>query len=1288
MFAIGNQKLRWNRAGIDESEGRVSTEAASTRMKIARLDLKAFGPFTDEVLDLSAGQCGLHLIYGPNEAGKSSALRALHQLLYGILPRTTDAFEHSYGNLRVGGLLTNGEGSRLEIIRRKANKNDLRGADDESVVEPGTLAQYLGRLDREQFETMFGIDHATLVRGGREIVEGKGSLGQVLFAAGSGIADLKGVQEQLDKEAGVLFNPAAQAKNPIINARLSAWEMARKTVTAAQLPSAEWERHDKALAQAQKALAETENELSQARVEHARLERIHQAVPLVARLRANAAHTAELGPTPVLTENFGERRLAVVTQLTVADTAAQAAAEGMAKIDEQIAELGGGNRDGKLLGEAPVAGTPGRRQKVPAPYSAARQKTFVLVGASDDAYATRTAAPVLQQESPAARFDRLLARNEAIEQLAKDLGSYRKAQLDLRETIKPRLDQAETAARRLLKQLRPDLTLSDVETLRIARHQAVEIQNLGGKYEALHSQHRQATDHVASLVERLAAARDALAKLPPPRNADLLKSVLRRAANVSRVEEERAAASVELAALESQASALLARLPLWQGTLAALEQLAVPASETIDAHETRLAEAERVLARLNEELTGLENEQTRLDQQLDEDSRAGEPPSEAALAEARRRRDEGWRIIRSAWLDGDIDPAEVRLFTAGDGTTAELAGAFEGAVDLADKTADQLRRDADRVATRAAQFVRRQNCLDQTAKLAAQREAAVCDRDARLNEWQSLWRPLGIEPLTPREMRAWERKLQALLRQAEVIRRQQSAVDTFDTRIANCRRELNRALDVLGEPTTQSGETLAAQLERAQLLADAIDAAAASHARLTDEAAGLDRQLESERAKAAAAERELSSWKSRWSAAMAPLGLSADATPAQANEILAQLETLFRHLAEAEGLRERIDGIACEADQFAEETRLLLENLDRGDLLDGKTADQAADALLLEYRQATEDRGRLQTLRKQREGQARQLAESKRAAAEARAVLDALCREAGCDDPAHLPELEERSLRAKELQANERNLHEQLSLLSAGMPLNEFMDEVGRVDGDDLPDRLDRFGRRVSELETQRVASLNTITLETKALADMDAGSAAADAEEDAQGLAAQIAGDVETYVRLRLASAVLRAAIERYREKNQGPVLERASQLFAELTVGSFAGLRADYNEQGDAVLMGVRATDGRTVSVDGMSDGTADQLYLALRLASLENYLAEHEPAPLVVDDILINFDNRRSLATLRVLAELSRRTQVIFLTHHEHLVAMAREHFDEQTLFVHRLGRATAMEPLAGTARIFSR
>ena len=46
-------------------------------MKINLFKLLAYGPFTDKILDFSDGGFGLHVVYGPNEAGKSTALRAL-----------------------------------------------------------------------------------------------------------------------------------------------------------------------------------------------------------------------------------------------------------------------------------------------------------------------------------------------------------------------------------------------------------------------------------------------------------------------------------------------------------------------------------------------------------------------------------------------------------------------------------------------------------------------------------------------------------------------------------------------------------------------------------------------------------------------------------------------------------------------------------------------------------------------------------------------------------------------------------------------------------------------------------------------------------------------------------------------------------------------------------------------------------------------------------------------------------------------------------------------------------
>ena len=87
-------------------------------------------------------------------------------------------------------------------------------------------------------------------------------------------------------------------------------------------------------------------------------------------------------------------------------------------------------------------------------------------------------------------------------------------------------------------------------------------------------------------------------------------------------------------------------------------------------------------------------------------------------------------------------------------------------------------------------------------------------------------------------------------------------------------------------------------------------------------------------------------------------------------------------------------------------------------------------------------------------------------------------------------------------------------------------------------------------------------------------------------------------------------------------------------------------------------------------MSDGTRDQLYLALRLASIERYITKNSPIPLILDDILINFDDERSTATLEILGELCQKTQILFLTHSSRLVELAKTTISNKNLVMHNV------------------
>ena len=222
-------------------------------MRLLRLDLKAVGPFTGASLDLSAGDHGLHLIYGPNEAGKTSTLRALSHLLFGFPLRTPDDFIHPYDQLRVGAALRHSDGEVLEVLRRKAAKNPLRGPDDTAMVAPERLERLLGGLDQESFETLFGIDHARLARAGDEIRTGQGRLGELLFTAGTGLAGLRQAQQRLQSQLDSLFKPRGQ--NPRINQALAEFRGGQEQLKKLQLSSEVWQQHDQAYRAAQEQAA-------------------------------------------------------------------------------------------------------------------------------------------------------------------------------------------------------------------------------------------------------------------------------------------------------------------------------------------------------------------------------------------------------------------------------------------------------------------------------------------------------------------------------------------------------------------------------------------------------------------------------------------------------------------------------------------------------------------------------------------------------------------------------------------------------------------------------------------------------------------------------------------------------------------------------------------------------------------------------------------------------------------------------------------------------------------------
>ncbi len=161
----------------------------------------------------------------------------------------------------------------------------------------------------------------------------------------------------------------------------------------------------------------------------------------------------------------------------------------------------------------------------------------------------------------------------------------------------------------------------------------------------------------------------------------------------------------------------------------------------------------------------------------------------------------------------------------------------------------------------------------------------------------------------------------------------------------------------------------------------------------------------------------------------------------------------------------------------------------------------------------------------------------------------------------------------------------------------------------------------------------------------------------------------LERYLTLQQAIVFLEGSIEAFHTENQSPVLNRAGGFFHQLTNGTFSGLQTRFDEAGNSQLTAARA-DGRSMLIHELSEGTQDQLFLSLRLALLESHAETFESMPLFLDDILMTYDDERAAATLRVLGDMSSQIQVFLLTHHEHLVDLAKTELAGGSYQLHRL------------------
>lgn len=1136
-------------------------------MRFASLTLERYGRFEDRELAFRPGAPDLHVVYGANEAGKTTSLAAISDLLFGFPTRSPYNFVFDYALLRVGAVLEE-DGRTFACRRKKGASGTLVDADDRPLDEGALLALLRGQT-RETFGLSFSLNQDGLRAGRRAMVEAKNDLGRALFAAGSGLTGVSDDLARLEAEADAIWAPRAAARRSFTQAQRELEGHAKAVKDQALRPKA-WLEAKEAAAAAQSALEEAQRRRDEVLAEVSRAERIRRTAP-AARLRAD--HLASLTALGAVVDLAPSREEAAEAAMVEADAAVRA----------------------KTTAE-----------------NLAREATERMEGLAAD--------------------PGVLTKAEAIDHLVTASGAVEKAQRDM-----ARLGADTAAADALVKRLREEAgTAAKAPPTRILSAKLREL-------ALTHAQDASALSQIEESESDLAQRRQTLSGKgrsgEAPRDLKTIVMAVDAARALgsdadARCEASQRKADIAGAALEQA----LARLAPWRGDGAAL--LALP---RLGQHE--IDEARTTLSNIVAEITREQLAATRAREEAEtlalqrEQLASGAAVSVDDIATARSERSDRWRPLREYVLSDTPLPSP-----------DDAVAAFEMTLANADERSDLRFAAADESSRLTDLEQRRVKLLLEADQADGRAKSADLRGTTARAAWGERLAAAGCPDLEPSRFLGWMADRDVAEAAHGAARDAADEAGATRQRRDGVRAAL--AASLAAEVDAPAGVELAPLLAFAERIRQQSEATeqkrqidAAALAQIQQDAGGLERRR-------ARLTDGMTARESVWRDLCAEAGIAFDISGATAT--LDVLEELRAAITAQADLQARVDGILRDAREHDER---VIATADALGIAAASDTGQRLDFLRARLEAARSIANVLATLKESVDIRRTEAAAEGARLSAALDSLKPLLEETGSADLAALSGAIERSRAARGLREAVANAEMAIKSAGDGKGLEELIAALEEVDPDSLAARTETLAAELAELNAEVAAAAAAHGDAKRAFSSLEEeGPSAADAASHAEQARAELSVLSEHYILKRAQAVTLRWAIEQYRERHQDPMLLRASELFSSLTIGRYASLRID-NDGSAPRLLGLR-DDGRTVvEIGAMSEGTTDQLFLALRLAAVEQSVAAGIRLPFLADDLFVNFDDERSEAGFQMLAELAQSTQVLFFTHHPHLAAIAR-------------------------------
>lgn len=837
-----------------------------------------------------------------------------------------------------------------------------------------------------------------------------------------------------------------------------------------------------------------------------------------------------------------------------------------------------------------------------------------------------------------ARDEALLARRADLEALSELRHQLRKHPADIakrKDEVRMHWARAQGHVKQLGWSVGSDVELEQRLPGKLLR---AELSGLIRRHDGVEQHRKAASEARATRESEISRVDKELQALPDLQVSPSLRQALAAAQGLGDIAGQSRQLEAQVSRARRNLDSASLELGAWRPALESLRSMELPSADELNALQRRLGELESVGTGLAERLADKESELAEATLAIEQYASAHHPVSLEHLNRARAERDEVWQGIKSGALTLQAGAAE-----------------FEPRVKQADDLSDLRHDKAQEASELQARLDQKQRLEQQLAELLARRERNLLERKDFDDAWANRAIALGLVGMPVLGLGQWRATRDKVLRAADDLTDAADAERAFRARCDAAQAELARALDgVLADAAALSLASLVTQA--ADIVATAVRTDERRQALMAQKRVA-EPALASAVLNLATAQAALEEWRTAWATTLAAAHLPADASTTLAAGALTLFEEMSDDLRQMRELKTaRIDTMQLDLDNFAAQAEARAAEL--APELIGQAADAIAIALEKRLQAALEAERERTRLQAELDEALQSCEEGAAAIRDAEAGLAPLLGMAAVDRHDELDTLIDRSDRERALTAALRAEEEALRRTGDGLPIAELAAECASVDLPGIAGELEALKARVDEVVAEQNHATAALQEAKASLGRIAGQDEAARAESQRQEALARMANAAERYVKVVTAAKLLRWAIERYREAKQGPMLGRAGAIFSSLTLGSFSRLVVDHESE-PLKLHGVRAA-GELVSIEGMSDGTRDQLYLALRLAALELHLETAPAMPFIADDLVINYDDARSKAALQALAHLSEMTQVIFLSHHDHLVPVAKSVF----------------------------